>query len=180
MSSLGRKRDESKEKLPTHCAELPIQISSLGKKKPPSIVPQDKLHVQQNTTSARVRSLSFFASNFFPSLLKYLFLGSFLTVNNPLRSNMTSHLLPKNMGVLPNAAELAGCLVTSYANPSFKKEAVHLGCVLGVCSLWESSVWQYDGMAAQSPHFPDPSIFIFFLWALLFVFGDPFQRALPL
>lgn len=46
-------------------------------------------------------------------------------------SNTTSHLLPKNRGVLPNSSELAGCPVMSYANTILKKEAVGPGSVVG-------------------------------------------------
>lgn len=61
---------------------------------------------------------------------------------------MTSHLLPKNGGVLPNSSELAGCPVMSYANSILKKEAVHpgsvLGCVLPVkefCAAAPRAAW---------------------------------------
>ena len=97
----------------------------------------------------------------------------------PMGSSLIGHLLPKNMGVLPNSSKLAGCPNDVICKYYFKEEAVQVGHVLRVCTLWKSSMRQYKELHATSWRMPTFSRFcsFFFLRALPFVFRSRFERA---
>lgn len=94
---------------------------------------------------------------------------------------MTSHLLPKNMGVLPSAAELAGCLTTSYANTSVKKEAVHPGTCAGMCAPCERVLWGSMKGWLRVPHTCQIHLPLFLVYERCYLsLGTPFKGLLPL